>query len=149
MKMLRKPTVMAKTVNWISLVPNGHLYLMRWWWGQGHSWSGCFSFLSWVLSISSAGRPPPHRICEKSSILTSIQVGHWVPGSLCLACKRAWYLFPGLPFPACVPSVFIKCLLRAGDCPSYPWRNSSRAKNPSRYPHFKDSKWNWWEPNDP
>ena len=80
-----------------SLLASGHPCLMRRRRGRGNIWIRCFSFRSWVLSVYSACQLPLHRHCEKSSLT---QAGHWSPGSLCLARRRARYLFPGLPFRA-------------------------------------------------
>ena len=70
----------------------------------------------------------------------------WLSLSSLQACSilLSWAAIP------CIPSVFINWLLSAGHCPSQPWRkNSSRVKNPSKFPHFQDPKWNWWEPTNP
>ena len=80
-----------------SLLPSGHPCLMRQRRGQGNIWVRCFSFQSWVLFMYSACQLPLHRHCEKSSLT---QAGPWSPSSLCIAHRRAWYLFPGLPFHA-------------------------------------------------
>lgn len=47
-----------------------------------------------------------------------LYAGHVFPGFLCAVPRHAWYLSPGLPFHAFIPSVFIKCIPCIGH---YPW----------------------------